>query len=70
MKLSPEIRFLTIIDFDGRLMFGGQREGISYYLNPKSEKESLRHTIDAWLIRKKLSSVIGSEKYTLTELQR
>ena len=67
MKLSPEIRFVTIIDFDGRLMFGGQREGISNYLNPRSEKESLRHTIDAWLIREKLSNVIGRGKYTLTE---
>jgi len=53
IKLSPEIRFMTIIDLDGRLMIGGQREGISNYLNPQSEKESLRHTIEAWRIRKK-----------------
>ena len=70
IKLSPEIRFMTIIDLDGRLMTGGQREGISNYLNPQSEKESLRHTIEAWRIRKKFSSAIGKGKYALAEYEK
>ncbi|MFQ5782003.1 MAG: DUF6659 family protein [Nitrosopumilus sp.] len=70
MKLSPEIRFLTIIDNHGRLMFGGQREGISNYLNPQSEKESLRHAIDTWKIREKFSNAIGEGKYALAEYEK
>ena len=70
IKLSPEIRFVTIIDFNGRLMFGGQREGISNYLNPQSEKESLRHAIEAWKIRSKFSNAIGEGKYALVEYEK
>ncbi len=69
-KLSPEIRFVTIIDFDGRLMIGGQRDGISNYLNPQSEKESLRYTIEAWKIRDKFSNAIGKGKYALAEYEK
>lgn len=70
MKLSPEIRFLTIIDLQGRLMCGGQRDGVSNYLNPQSEKESLRHTIEAWKIREKFSDAIGKGKYALAEYEK
>ena len=51
MKSSSKIRFVIIIDFNGRLMIGGQLEGVFNYLNPQSEKESLRHVIEAWKIR-------------------
>lgn len=67
MKLNLKIRFVTIIDFNGRLMFGGQREGISNYLSPQSEKESLRHAIDAWKTRDKFSNAIGEGKYAFAE---
>jgi len=70
IKLSSEIRFVTIIDMDGRLMYGGQREGISNYLNPQSEKESLRHTMEAWRIREKFSDAIGRGKYALAEYEK
>ena len=70
MKLSSGIRFVTIVDFNGRLMWGGQREGISNYLNPQSEKESLRHTIQAWTIRNKFSDAIGKGKYALAEYEK
>jgi Family of unknown function (DUF6659) len=70
MNSSPDIRFVTIIDFNGRLMFGGQREGISNYLNPSSEKESLRHAIEAWNIRDKFTDSIGQGKYALVEYEK
>ncbi len=54
MKSSSKIRFGIIIDFNGRLMIGGQLEGVFNYLNPQSEKESLRHAIEAWKIRANL----------------
>ena len=70
MNLSSKIRFVTIIDFNGRLMFGGQREGISNYLNPQSERESLRHAIEAWKTRNKFSDAIGEGKYALVEYEK
>lgn len=70
MKLNSKIRFVTIIDFSGRLMFGGQREGISNYLSPQAEKESLRHAIEAWKTRNKFSDSIGEGKYALAEYEK
>jgi len=51
-------------------MIGGQRDGISNYLNPQSEKESLRYTIEAWKIRDKFSNAIGKGKYALAEYEK
>jgi len=67
MRISPKIRFVTIFDKDGRLMFGGQREEISNHLSPQTEKDSLRHALDAWKLRQRFSNQIGEAKYALAE---
>ena len=41
IKLNSKIRFVTIIDFDGRLMFKAQREGITSHLDPKDREKSM-----------------------------
>jgi len=66
-KLSSKIRFVVIIDFDGRLMFGGQRDGISNYLDPSSEQKSVTHALEAWRLRERFSEEIGEGKYAFAE---
>ena len=66
-KLSSKIRFVTIIDFDGRLMFGGQREGVSNYLDSRSQQKSLQHALEAWRLRERFSEAIGEGKYAFAE---
>ena len=39
LNLDPKIRFVTIIDCDGRLIFGGQKEGIQNYLSEEDQKK-------------------------------
>ncbi|MFY9300878.1 MAG: hypothetical protein WAO91_06790 [Candidatus Nitrosotenuis sp.] len=70
MNLDSKIRFVTIIDIEGRLMFGGQREGVTNYLTPSEERESIRHAIDAWKLRTKFSGSIGAGKYALAEYEK
>lgn len=70
MNLDSKIRFVTIIDVEGRLMFGGQREGVTNYLTPSEERESIRHAIDAWKLRTKFSGSIGAGKYALVEYEK
>lgn len=70
MGLDPEIRFVTIVDTEGRLMYGGQREGISNYLTPSEERESIRHAIEAWKLRTKFSGSIGAGKYAMAEYEK
>lgn len=70
MNLDSKIRFVTIVDTDGRLMFGGQREGVSNYLTPTEERESIRHAIEAWRLRMKFTGFIGAGKYAMAEYEK
>ncbi|MBI5860334.1 MAG: hypothetical protein HZB73_06630 [Nitrosarchaeum sp.] len=70
MNIDPKIRFVTIVDTDGRLMFGGQREGLSNYLTPTEERESIRHAIEAWRLRMKFTGSIGAGKYAMAEYEK
>lgn len=67
IKLSSKIRFVTIIDFDGRLMFKAQREGITSYLDPNSREKSVQHALQAWRLRERFSDAIGKGKYAFAE---
>lgn len=69
-NLDPKIRFVTIIDYQGRLLFGGQKEGITNYLKPDFQKESLRHAMDAWKLRDKFTDFIGKGKYALVVYEK
>lgn len=69
-NLDSKIRFVTIIDYSGRLLFGGQREGVTNYLKPDLQKESLRHAMDAWKLRNKFSDFIGRGKYAIAEYEK
>ena len=67
IKLSSKIRFVKIIDFDGKLMYGGQREGLTNYLDPRSREISMQHALQAWRLRERFSVAIGPAKYALVE---
>ena len=69
-NLDPKIRFVTIIDYQGRLLFGGQKEGITNYLNPDFQKESLRHAMDAWKLRDKFTDFIGKGTYAIVAYEK
>jgi hypothetical protein len=46
LNLDSKIRFVTIIDSLGRLLFEGQREDVTDYLKPDFQRGSLRHAMD------------------------
>lgn len=69
-NLDSKIRFVTIIDYQGRLVFGGQKEGVTNYLKPDYQKESLRHALDAWKLRDKFTDFIGKGRYAVAEYEK
>jgi len=69
-NLDSKIRFVIIIDYSGRPLFGGQREGITNYLKPSFQRESLRQAMDAWKLRNKFSDFIGRGKYAFAEYDK
>lgn len=38
MNLDNKIRFVTVLDCNGEILFGGQREGIENYLSDEDQK--------------------------------
>lgn len=70
MNLHPKIRFVAIVNVEGRLMVEVQRDGVLNYLTPEEERQSLRHATDAWKLQTLFTSSIGHGRYTLTEYDR
>ncbi len=67
MNLDDKVRFVTILDNQGEVLFGGQREGIQNYLSEEDQKKSIKHVTDAWFSRNQFSSGIGGGKYAMAE---
>jgi len=70
MNLDDKVRFVTILDKDGGILFGGQREGIQNYLSEDDQKKSIKHVTDAWFNRKQFSSGLGEGKYAMAEYEK
>ena len=70
MNLDDKVRFVTILDKAGTILFGGQREGIQNYLSEEDQKKSIKHVTDAWFSRNQFSSGIGDGKYAMAEYSK
>jgi len=70
MGIDPKIRFVVIVDLEGRRMSGGQRDGISNHLSPDDERQSIRHAIDAWKLRMHFTGSIGKGRYAFAEYEK
>lgn len=70
MNLDNKVRFVTILDKAGTIIFGGQREGIKNYLSEEDQKKSIKHVTDAWFNRTQFSSGIGEGKYAMAEYEK
>lgn len=70
MGIDSKIRFVVIVDLEGRKMSGGQRDGISNHLSPDDERQSIRHAIDAWKLRMHFTGSIGKGKYAFAEYEK
>lgn len=70
MSLDPKIRFATIFDMDGKVLYSGHREGVENLLSPEESQKSLQIAINAWKSRNDVSSKLGRGKYALVEYER
>ena len=70
MNLDDKIRFVTIVDKSGVIIFGGQREGVENYLSEEAQKKSIKHILNSWFLRNELSEEIGSGKYATADMKK
>ena len=70
IHLDAKIRFVTIIDSNGRLILGGQKDGIQNYLIPEDQKKSLKSASKMWQIRNQFTDFLGKGKYAMAEYEK
>ena len=70
MNLDDRVRFVTIVNKSGTIIYGGQREGIKNYLSEEDQKKSLKHILDSWFLRNQFSEDIGLGKYAMAEYEK
>ncbi len=70
MNLDPKIRFATIFDMTGKVMYSGHRAGVENLLTPEESQKSLQLAINAWKSRNEVSNKIGKGKYALVEYEK
>ena len=70
MEIDPKIRFATIFDTNGNVLFSEHRKGVQNLLSPDESKKSLQLAINAWKSRNEVSDKIGRGKYALVEYEK
>ncbi len=70
MGIDPKIRFATVFDMSGKVLFSAHREGVENLLSSEESQKSLQLAINAWKSRNEVSDKIGKGKYALVEYEK
>ena len=70
LGIDPKIRFATIFDMNGKVVFSMHREGVQSLLTPEESQRSLQLAISAWISRNEVSDKIGKGRYALVEYEK
>lgn len=70
MNSDLKVRFVAIIDTQGQIVYGGQRQGMENYLEPLDQKMSLRHALESWRLRTQFAERIGDCKFAMAEYKK
>ena len=70
LKLSKSVRFVTVCDMNGKLVFSAHPKSVKSKISAKESKKSLTAAARAWKTRKELSRKLGSCKYVVAEYDK
>jgi hypothetical protein len=70
LKLDPGVRYVIVIDSQGQLISGGQREGNQNYLDPIDQQLSIKHALESWHLRIQFADKIGQAKFALAVYEK
>lgn len=70
LKISKSVRFVTVCDMNGKLVFSAHPKSVKSKVSPKESKKSLVSAARAWKTRKELSRKLGQCKYVLAEYDK
>jgi len=67
LKISPDIRFVTVCDMDGEVKYSQHRPGAKNLLTARESLKSLESAARAWRLRNEFSSKIGKGEFVLAQ---
>jgi hypothetical protein len=70
LNLDPGVRYVIIIDSQGQVVSGGQREGNQNYLDPLDQQLSIKHALESWRLRIQFAEKIGQAKFALAVYEK
>ncbi len=70
LNLHPGVRFVIILDSQGQVVSGGQREGNQNYLEPLDQQLSIKHALESWQLRIQFADKIGQAKFALAVYEK
>jgi len=70
MKIDSKIRFATIFDMSGKVLYSAHREGVTNLLSPEENKKSLALAVSAWKARCEFANKIGKGQYVLAAYEK
>ncbi len=70
IKLDRSVRFATICDMNGKIMFSRHAQNVENLLTPEESKKSVEQAVAMWQSRGKVASKIGKGKYVLAAYEK
>ncbi len=67
LKISPEIRFVTVSNMLGEVMYSEHRPGAKNLLSTRESLKSLESATRAWTLRNEFASKIGKGEFVLAQ---
>jgi hypothetical protein len=70
MKIDPTVRFATIFDMNGKILYSAHRDGVTNLLSAEENQKSLDQAVSAWKNRNEFATKIGKGKYVLAVYEK
>ena len=70
MRIDSRVRFATIFDMNGIILYSAHRDGVTNLLSPEENQKALEHAIIAWKSRNEYANKIGKGKYVLAVYEK
>jgi hypothetical protein len=70
MRIDSKIRFATIFDVNGIVLYSAHRDGVTNMLSPEENQKSLDQAVSAWKNRNEFANKIGRGMYVLAVYEK
>ena len=70
LEANKDVRYATICDSDGKMLWHSRRNDIQSIMNIEDTRASLKRACENWKERDKLYSKIGRGRFTVTEYEK